>query len=208
MNIKNIFSNLIKYTPENDYSFSLLEKPYEQDENKEDNFSEDKTKIFSSVNVNLDYVKSKYNTLINSDIVLREFTLNARGKQFHAFILYFDGMINTQMLNDFVLEPLMMRNKNNLFEGDQNKVVYESVTNNVTIRKVKKFNLSDYLKNCLIPQNDLKEVKTFSECFSGINSGNCALFVDTLPIAFNIEIKGFQQRSVEKPTNEIVIKGI
>ena len=65
MNIKNIFSNLIKYTPENDYSFSLLEKPYEQDENKEDNFSEDKTKIFSSVNVNLDYVKSKYNTLIN-----------------------------------------------------------------------------------------------------------------------------------------------
>ena len=207
MNIKNIFSNLIKYTPENDYSFSLLEKPYEQDENKEDNFSEDKTKIFSSVNVNLDYVKSKYNTLINSDIVLREFTLNARGKQFHAFILYFDGMINTQMLNDFVLEPLMMRNKNNLFDGDQNKVIYESVTNNVTIRKVKKFNLSDYLKNCLIPQNDLKEVKTFSECFSGINSGNCALFVDTLPIAFNIEIKGFQQRSVEKPTNEIVIKG-
>ena len=207
MNIKNIFSNLIKYTPENNYSFSLLEKPYEQDENKEDNFSEDKTKIFSSVNVNLDYVKSKYNTLINSDIVLREFTLNARGKQFHAFILYFDGMINTQMLNDFVLEPLMMRNKNNLFDGDQNKVIYESVTNNVTIRKVKKFNLSDYLKNCLIPQNDLKEVKTFSECFSGINSGNCALFVDTLPIAFNIEIKGFQQRSVEKPTNEIVIKG-
>ena len=137
MDIKTIFSKLIKYTPENDYSFSLLEKPYEQDDGNEDTFSEDKTNIFSSVNVNLEYVKSKYNTLINSDIVLREFTLNARGKQFHAFILYFDGMINTQMLNDFVLEPLMMRNKNNLFEGDQNKVVYESVTNNVTIRKVK-----------------------------------------------------------------------
>ena len=207
MDIKNIFSKLIKYTPENDYSFSLLEKPYEQNEDSENSFSEDETKIFPSIKVNLEYVKSKYNTLINSDIVLREFTLNARGKQFHAFILYFDGMINTQMLNDFVLEPLMMRNKNNLFEGDQNKVIYESVTNNVTIRKVKKFNLDDYLKNCLIPQNDLKEVKTFSECFSGINSGNCALFVDTLPIAFNIEIKGFQQRSVEKPTNEIVIKG-
>ena len=207
MDIKNIFSKLIKYTPENDYSFSLLEKPYEQNEDSENSFSEDETKIFPSIKVNLEYVKSKYNTLINSDIVLREFTLNARSKQFHAFILYFDGMINTQMLNDFVLEPLMMRNKNNLFEGDQNKVIYESVTNNVTIRKVKKFNLDDYLKNCLIPQNDLKEVKTFSECFSGINSGNCALFVDTLPIAFNIEIKGFQQRSVEKPTNEIVIKG-
>ncbi|MCI8444731.1 MAG: spore germination protein [Clostridia bacterium] len=37
--------------------------------------------------------------------------------------------------------------------------------------------------------------------------GNCVLFVDTLNLAFNIEVKGFQQRSVNKPDNEIVIKG-
>lgn len=37
--------------------------------------------------------------------------------------------------------------------------------------------------------------------------GNCALFVDTLNIAFDIEVKGFKQRSVDKPSNEIVIKG-
>lgn len=37
--------------------------------------------------------------------------------------------------------------------------------------------------------------------------GNCALFVDTLNVAFDIDVKGFKQRSVEKPQNEIVIKG-
>ena len=37
--------------------------------------------------------------------------------------------------------------------------------------------------------------------------GNCALFVDTLNLAFDIEVKGFKQRSVDKPNNEIVIKG-
>lgn len=37
--------------------------------------------------------------------------------------------------------------------------------------------------------------------------GNCVLFVDTLNLAFDIEIKGFQQRSIDKPDNEIVIKG-
>ena len=37
--------------------------------------------------------------------------------------------------------------------------------------------------------------------------GKCALFVDTLDIAFDIEVKGFQQRTVEKPNKEIVIKG-
>lgn len=37
--------------------------------------------------------------------------------------------------------------------------------------------------------------------------GNCALFIDTLNLAFDIEVKGFKQRSVDKPANEIVIKG-
>lgn len=37
--------------------------------------------------------------------------------------------------------------------------------------------------------------------------GNCGLFVDTLNIAFNIDVKGFKQRSVDKPNNEIIIKG-
>lgn len=37
--------------------------------------------------------------------------------------------------------------------------------------------------------------------------GNCGLFVDTLNVAFNIEVKGFKQRSVDKPDNEIIIKG-
>ncbi len=33
------------------------------------------------------------------------------------------------------------------------------------------------------------------------------MFVDTLNLAFDIEVKGFKQRSVDKPNNEIVIKG-
>lgn len=178
-----------------------------ENQENEDNFVLKNDKIFSSVDVNFEFVKTKYNTLINSDIVLRDFILNARGKQYKAFILYIDGMINSEILNDFILKPLMLRNKNNLYDNDQTRVISEAVTNNVTVRKVKKFNLPDYLKSCLIPQNSIKETDSFSQIFSGINSGNCALFVDTLPIAFDIEVKGFSQRSVEKPNNEIVIKG-
>ncbi len=37
--------------------------------------------------------------------------------------------------------------------------------------------------------------------------GNCTLFVDTLNLAFDIEVKGFKQRSVDTPNNEVVIKG-
>ncbi len=43
--------------------------------------------------------------------------------------------------------------------------------------------------------------------FPALILGNCGLFVDTLNIAFNIDVKGFKQRSVDKPNNEIIIKG-
>lgn len=211
MNLKELFSSFFSYTPENKetYNFNLIEdintKAYPDSSlGTEGN---KKTKIFPSVSINSDYLKSKYNLLINSDIVFRDFILNARGKQYHALIIFIDGMVNTEIMNEFILEPLMMRNKNNLFDNSQNRIISEAVTNNITVRKVKKFKLPNYITNCLIPQNDIKQISTFEDIISGVNSGNCALLVDTLDVAFDIEVKGFQQRGIDKPSNEIVIKG-
>ena len=210
MNIKKILSSFFSYTPPvKVHNFNLSVDPNnkfypDSDIDKEDL---DNKKIFPSLSVNLEYLKTKYNILINSDIVFREFVLNARGKQYNALLVFIDGLVDTEIMNDFILNPLMLRNKNNLFDGSQNKIISEAVTNNITVRKVKKFNLPNYITSCLMPQNDIKEVSTFGKVFSGINSGNCALFIDTLDLAFDIEVKGFMQRSIDKPSNEIVVKG-
>lgn len=58
-----------------------------------------------------------------------------------------------------------------------------------------------------MPQNSVEQYSEFEKIFNDINSGNCALFIDTLTIAFDIDVKGFKQRSVERPQNEIVING-
>ena len=174
MSFKNLFYSIFGYTPPLEYQFNLSENS-NIDNNSSDNddkniLLEDSKKIFSSLQVNLEFMQTIYNSLINSDIVLRNFTINARGKQYNAFIAYIDGMVDSQILNEFILEPLMLRNKNNLFEGSQNKVISEAVTNNITVRKVKKFDLSNYLINCLMPQNSIKETSEFSQIISGINS--------------------------------------
>lgn len=210
MDFKNFIKNLFNYSPSFNYEFSL---PNDSDSSgsvsvqNSKSEGDDNTNVFSGLDVNLDYIKTRYNLLINSDIITRQFFLNARGKQYKALLLYIDGMVDSQILNDFVLEPLMMRNKNNLFDGDQNRVISEVVSNNITVRKVKKFNLAEYIEGCLVPQNSIKQCNSFDDIFSGVNSGNCALFVDTLSIAFDIDVKGFKQRSIDKPENEIVIKG-
>ena len=174
--------------------------------NISDEFSDIK-EIFPSIDVNIEYIKVKYNLLINSDIVLREFLLTARNKQYRAFLLFIDGMTDMDLVNNYVLKPLMLKNNANSFDGNQNQVVSEAVTNNITVRKVKKFNIKEYILNCLLPQNNVMTQKEFKEIFSSVNSGNCALFIDTLDIAFDIDVKGFKTRAINKPENEVVLRG-
>ncbi len=164
-------------------------------------------KVFPSIDVNLDYMKVRYNSMINSDVIIREFILNARGKQYKAFLIYVDGMTDQEIMNNYILKPLMLRNSTNIFDGDQNRVISEVKTNNITVRKVKKFDIVEYISNCLLPQNTVSKFEKFDDIVGGINSGNCALFIDTLNIAFDIEVKGFKQRSLDTPNNEMIIRG-
>ncbi|MCI8637159.1 MAG: spore germination protein [Clostridia bacterium] len=172
MDFKNLFNSIFGYTPPVDYDFSLPEDgPVTEGTNAVlPNQEEKKVSVFPSLRVNMEYMKIKYNLLINSDVILREFTINARGKQYNAFLVYIDGMVNSEIMDKFILEPLMLRNKSNLYDGGQSKVISEAVANNITVRKVKKFDLSNYLMGCLMPQNAVKEVKDFDEVASGINS--------------------------------------
>ena len=129
-----------------------------------------KDKVFQSLDVNLEYMKVRFNTMINSDVIIREFTLNARNQQYKAFLVFIDGMVNQGIMNNYILKPLMLKNSANSFEGEQNRVISEVKTNNITVRKVKKFNIVDYISNCLLPQNTVREFKSFDDIVSGINS--------------------------------------
>lgn len=202
MDFKKIASSIFGYTPSNRYDFDILTNI-----NTIENVNNNGQKIYTNLNSNLDFIKTVYNTLINSDIVIRNFTLNARNKQYDAFILYVDGLVDTNIMNDFVLKPLMLRTTSNLYDKDQNKVTEDTVLNNAVVKRIKKFNIVDYLKKCLIPQNSVNTIDTFSKVYEGVNSGNCVLFIDTINQAFDIEVKGFKQRSINSPTNEVVIKG-
>lgn len=196
MKIKDFINNTFGYKPKNEYQFTLPDNPEIDTENYNNTNSDKIENIYSQIDANLKYIETKYNTLINSDIITREFTINTGSKQYKAFILYIDGMVDSQILNDFVLKPLMLKNK-----------FCNNETSKIIVQKGKKSNIANFIQDCLIPQNNIKQQSSFKDIFSGVNSGNCALFVDTLSVGFDIDVKGFKQRSISKPENEIVIKG-
>lgn len=212
MNIKETLKQIFLVEPETKYDFSLYDDVTMAGDNKTEKANDSKDisdvkNIYPSIDVNLEYIKVKYNAMISSDVVIREFNLTARNRQYRAFLLFIDGLVDTDLINNYVLKPLMMKNQANSFEGSQNHIISEAVTNNITVRKVKKFDIVNYISNCLLPQNSIEKQSEFRDIFAGVNAGNCALFIDTLSIAFDIDVKGFKQRNIDTPNNEIIIKG-
>ena len=195
MNFKNFFSDIFGKTSSDKYHFSIPSGgSHFNNDNASSQLIDTSTsssttpkELFTNIDDNLNTMKSIYNTLINSDIVVREFSCLIAKRKYRAFIMYFDGMTDSQIINDFLLEPLMQINYNTSFN--------------------KNMPLDKYILNSLMPQNNVKTVSYFSKVASAINAGNCVLFVDTLNIAFNIDAKNFEQRTVQAPENETVIRG-
>ena len=208
--LKNLFKKIFIYEPKNDYHFTIPEESSENEPNityenqQPENEKLEKQEIYSNLNVNLEFMKSKFSVLINADIIVREFNLTIQGKTYRAFIMYIDGMVNSTDINDFILKPLMQKNRENFNTTDTQKV---AITKNISVKRLKQFDLEDYIYSSLMPQNNIKKSTTFKEISDGINLGNTALFIDTLNIAFNIELKGFEKRSISPPQNEIVVRG-
>ena len=203
--LNNLFKKLFLYQePNNDYSFSLSDSTSNENDINFNNSNEEKsssTNLYSNLSVNLDYIKVKYNSLINSDIKIREFNLNINGKEYKSALLFIDGLISSESINNFILKPLMYRNKSSKAPAST------AIASNISVRRVKKFNLEDYIYSSLVPQNSMEKVKSFEDVFSGVNIGDCALMVDTLSTCFVIDVKGFESRSISEPKNETVIRG-
>lgn len=192
-----IISKLFEYKPPKEYNFVIP--------NTSNNIVDEDTEIveiYPSLAVNLEYLKSKYNLILNSDINVRKFTLSIKSKEFFSAIIYIDGIVDNNSINESILSPLLLRNSITM---QPTKTV--AISKDISVKKVRKFDLEDFLYNSLIPQNSVSKVKNFKELTQKLNSGFCILLVDTLNIAFCIETKKLPGRNIEATKNESVIQG-
>ena len=200
MKIKNLLNNLFGYKEKEDYEFILPTNPNNLPINDTD---KDNTEVYPSLTVNIEYLKSKFNLLINSDIKLRKFALPIQNKKLAATVLYIDGMVNDTIINNFVMKPLLLRNSINM-KPDSKEF---SNGSRISINKKPTFNLESYIYNSLLPHNSVSKEKEFNKIIKKVNAGFCILFVDSLNVAFCVETKGFEGRSVDKPITESIIRG-
>ena len=88
-------------------------------------------------------------------------------------------MADSTLINDFILEPLMLRNRANMHKSNCLKT--KNKGKKVFVEKHSN-NLSYEIEQSLLPQNALVKETDFSNVFNAINMGNCVLFVDTFSL--------------------------
>jgi len=196
---------ILKETPEEVQINEKEEKPHKKEEppkksegvlkklvgsknNKEDeNEKNKKSDISSNLSENLEYIKKKFCVPSNGDIVIREFDIIVKDKAIPAFMVFIDGMVDTDIVNSNILEPLMM-------------------LSSLDIKSTAK-DVAEYIKGSILPHNSIKEVSEHRIVVEDVNFGECGIYIDGLNVAFTADVKGWKSRGVERPNTELVIRG-
>lgn len=143
----------------------------------------DDTDISTNIDANIAYLKKKFNAPTNIDIVIREFTIAGK---YRAFISYLEGMVNSEIINNFILRPILMSEK-----LPQKDALCQL----------------DFIVSSVLETNQTKTVYHHKEAVFEILSGNTLLYVDGCHYYIANETKGFPARGVEKPQIESVVTG-
>lgn len=159
----------------------------QKQESNEHGKKEQKSEISEKLSVNLEYMKRIYSIPQNGDIILREFDIVVKDKVIPAFMLFYDGMVDRKVINDDILQPLMLLSNLDI-KGDEKCI-------------------AEFVRNHLLPHNQLNEVKDYRKVIDEINFGGCGIFLEGMDSAFAADVKGWEHRGVERPNTEQVIRG-
>ncbi len=139
--------------------------------------------IDQDIDVNLEYLRSKFRIDKNNDVIIREFNIRQKEK---AFILFLSKMADRDTINRSILPNLM------------NADLFRNVETDGVIGHI--------AANVLAVDNVLK-VSEFKKMIDYVLNGYTALFVDKSEECIVIESKGYEKRAIDTPKIENVIKG-
>lgn len=142
--------------------------------------------VSTSLKENKKIVDDLFHADVNQDILTRQFEIPA-GRPIKAMLIFLDGMIDREIIDLAILQPLM-----NLTDISHTVPLEQLVT--VVVEKY-------------LPSNEAKRVKSFEDIANSVNGGDTVLFVDGIDEAIVLGTKGYKQRGVERPQIEQSVRG-
>ncbi|QBD85502.1 spore germination protein [Clostridium tetani] len=163
---------------------NYLKKLLSSKKNESNNISEDNTKeyvIKKSLKENIELFK---NNIFPGDntIIYRQF--KNKNSQLKFCVIFIDGMVNTEIINENILPQLMNTNINS-----------------------KSKNLINCIKEEVLIVNEVKESNRLEDILSSLLMGKSILFIDGFEKVLILNTIQWEKRSIEEPQGESVVKG-
>lgn len=139
--------------------------------------------ISDNLQTNINYIKDIFKK--DSILRIRQIKMSTGlGTGVDCCLVYFDGMVNSDLLNDSVVFPLT-----------RSKIVLPPAS------------LIDHIEKKVLFAGELKQTASITEILRGIEYGDTALFVDGYSTVLLINTKGFDTRGISEPEDERILQG-
>jgi spore germination protein KA len=125
----------------------------------------------------------------SSDVVFREFIIQGN-EPIPCMVVAVDGMVNKDLLDHFVLKPLMV-----------------DLVGHPELAHLTKANVLEKVMNNFIPGLEIRKISKMGEAIDGILSGDSAIFFGDSKEALIVGAKGWVNSGINEPAAESVIKG-
>ncbi len=103
---------------------------------------------------------------------------------FKGVLLFMDGMVDSEQLNNAVIRPLITVDRQN-----------------------EKSTVADFLCEQILFANDVKQKDNIADILSGILYGEALMLIEGSKKALLIDVKGWDTRGISEPTEERVLQG-
>jgi len=143
--------------------------------------------LFVTLAENISFLKSELGN--SKDLVVREILIGQEPQR-EAAIIYFEGLANKQLINDF-MSALMLHARDA-------QIISEGTTHS---------DLIPFLQKTVIPVGDVHNIQDFKRLFPAILSGDTAFLIDGYTHGFLIGTKGWEDRGVQESSVQTVVRG-
>lgn len=124
----------------------------------------------------------------SSDVIIRDMKISPDSNVVDAAVIYIDGLVDRDLLNRDILQPLMFNLQ--LIRDSSNQ-----------------FSLVDFIKSSVLTVGQITETEDVDNVVSAVLSGNIAILAEGIIPALLIDAKGWEKRSITEPSNEVAIRG-
>ncbi|SKA01245.1 spore germination protein [Selenihalanaerobacter shriftii] len=154
-----------------------------------DDKDSNKTQERIPISSDIDKVHKKVKELFgkSDDVTIREFVIG--NSSVKALIVMIDGMIDKKIINRDVLQPLMVQSRGVPPGEDEISDMY------------------DWVNERVLTFQSVKESDDFKGSIDAVLSGDTVLFIDGYDQSLIISARGWDERGVQRPTTEKVIRG-